>query len=61
MTTRAEQAQLVEDCVTRESRLSDWERNFVDDIARQLADGRDLSKKQSERLDECWEKATERG
>lgn len=61
MSDRAEQAQMVEDCEARESRLTDWERNFVDDIGKQLANGRDLTKKQADRLDEVWTKATERG
>lgn len=61
MTDRTEQAQMVEDCETREERLSDWERGFIDDIGKQLAAGRDLSQKQADRLDEIWTKATERG
>src|SRR5438445_102078 len=54
MTDRAEQMQLIEDCETRESRLSDWEAKFLDSIKQQLSAGRDLSEKQSDRLDEIW-------
>ena len=38
MTDRAEQLQMIEDCELRESRLSDWESNFIDSIGRQLAE-----------------------
>lgn len=43
MTDRAEQAQMIEDCELRESRLSNWEANFIDSISRQLAEGRNLT------------------
>ena len=52
---------LVEDCEARESRLTDWERDFVDSVRRQLEAGRALSKKQADTLDEIWESATARG
>lgn len=58
MTDRDEQAQMVEDCEKRESKLSDWERGFIDSIGRQLAAGRSLTDKQAERLDAIWEKVT---
>lgn len=61
MTARTEQAQLIEDCETREARLSDWEAQFIDSIKRQLEAGRDLSDKQSDLLDSIWTKVTERG
>lgn len=52
---------LIEDCEARESRLSDWERSFIDSLGKQLADGRSLTDKQAARLDEVWEKATAKG
>lgn len=61
MTDRAEQAQMVEDCEARESRLSDWESNFIDSISRQLAAGKSLTLNQSNTLDEIWERATAKG
>ena len=57
----AEHQQMVEDCVARESRLGDWDRNFIDSIDRQLAAGRTLSVKQADKLDEIWQRATARG
>lgn len=56
-----EHEQMVEDCEARESRLSEWERTFIDSIGKQLRDGRTLSEKQVTRLDEIWERATARG
>ena len=49
---------MVADCVQRESKLSDWERSFIDSLENQLANGRALSEKQVARLDEIWEKVT---
>lgn len=57
----AEQAQMVEDCESRESRLTDWDRTFVDSIKQQLAQGHALSKMQDAKLTEIWEAATARG
>jgi hypothetical protein len=53
--------QLIEDCEAREVRLDDWSRGFIDSIKLQLAQGRTLTEKQSERLDAIWERATARG
>ena len=58
MTTHDEHLQMVEDCETRESKLTDWERSFIDSLSRQLADGRRLSEKQADRLDDIWERVT---
>lgn len=52
---------LVEDCERRESRLTDWERQFIDSLRSQLEEGRRPSKTQIEKLDEVWEKATAKG
>lgn len=55
--------QLISDCEKRESRLTEWERNFVQSVREQLEDNPPvpLSPKQSEKLDQIWEKATEKG
>lgn len=34
-TSRDEQVQMVADCVARESKLSDWERSFIDSLERE--------------------------
>jgi hypothetical protein len=56
-----EQEQMVEDCENREERLSDWDRGFIDSIAKRLRDGFSLTTKQVEKLDEIWTIATEKG
>lgn len=58
MTDHDEHQQMVTDCENRESKLTDWERSFIDSISRQLADGHRLSEKQAERLDAIWERVT---
>ncbi len=52
---------LIADCETRESRLTDWERKFVDSLRSQIENGRTPNRTQIETLDEVWEKATARG
>lgn len=52
---------MLDDCETREERLTDWERGFVDSLRKQIEEGRRPSAKQSETLDSVWEKATARG
>ena len=58
MTDPSDHPQMIVDCENRESKLSDWERQFVDSISRQLANGHALTAKQSETLDDIWEKVT---
>lgn len=53
-----EHQQMVQDCENRESKLTDWERGFIDSIGTQLANGHTLSQKQAEQLDEIWERVT---
>ena len=49
---------MVEDCEKRESRLSDWERGFIDSISDSLSEGRTLTPRQAETLDAIWERVT---
>lgn len=56
-----EYSQMVEDCEKRESRLTEWEQNFIDSIRHRLENERPLSSKQMETLDNIWEKATANG
>jgi hypothetical protein len=56
-----EHEQMVKDCEERESRLTDWERGFIDGIGRRLAQGLRLTVPQAVLLDEVWDKATENG
>lgn len=58
MSTQEEHLQLISDCEARESKLSDWERNYIDSIKHQLESGDTLSITQAETLDTIWEKVT---
>lgn len=53
----SEHEQMIEDCEKRESRLSDWERGFIDSISKRTS----LTDKQVSRLEEIWNKATAQG
>lgn len=56
-----ENMQLITDCVARESRLTDWDRNFLDSIQFQLEEGRSLTGRQVGVLHKIWERVTEKG
>lgn len=58
MSTAAEQEQLVADCITRESKLTDWERQFIDEMERLLRNSRPLTHAQNEKLNEIWDRIT---
>ncbi len=49
---------MVEDCEGNESMLSDWECEFIDSIRNQIDEGRDLSERQIEKLEDIWKKVT---
>lgn len=51
-------AQMIEDCEARDSKLSEWEQQFIDSIGRQLAEHGGLSQKQRDRLEEIWNRVT---
>lgn len=59
MTTQHdEHVTMIQDCENRESKLTDWERGFIDSIRNQVDAGRALSEKQAETLDAIWERVT---
>lgn len=58
---RSEIDQLIADCELRESRLTEWEQNFIDSIKARQESGKGLTDKQMDTLSSIWEKATERG
>lgn len=49
---------MIDDCEKHESRLTDWERKFIDSIGKQLESERPLTQKQTKMLDRIWERAT---
>ena len=42
-----------------ESKLTDWERNFIDSVQKQTGQDRKLSIKQRETISKIWEKCDE--
>ena len=56
-----EYRQMIYDCEDRESKLSEWETNFIDSIHDQLRNKNSLTPKQIETLDNIWEKVTKNG
>lgn len=62
--TASEHLQMIEDCEARESRLTEWDVQFLDSIKNRLEQGRSLTTGptgQAEKLDEIWERATAHG
>jgi len=52
---------MIEDCEERESRLSDWDRTFIDSIKKTLTSGGSLTRRQLEALESVWNEATAKG
>lgn len=58
MSTPADITQMIADCIARESKLSDWEQNFLQSLDEQLGRGRVLTESQDEKLCGIWERVT---
>ena len=53
-----EQRTLINDCLNRISKLTDWESRFMANIRIRLEANKPLTEKQDELLNEIWEKVT---
>lgn len=49
---------MVEDCEKRESKLSEWEVNFIDSVSRILDRGCSLTPSQDDVLTRIWDRVT---
>lgn len=58
MSTQDEIAAMLADIEARESKLSDWERQFVDDVSTKVGRGYSLTQKQDEKLSAIWDRVT---
>lgn len=58
MSQSDEHLTLITDCENRESKLSDWERGFIDSVRSQIEKGRALTDKQVQNLESIWERVT---
>ena len=47
---------MINDCLNRQSKLDDWEVNFIDSIMDRAV----LSPKQTQKLEEIWERVTKK-
>jgi len=52
---------LIDDCEARESRLTDWEQEFLSSLRSRIEMGLRPTLRQVETLDTVWEKATQKG
>lgn len=50
--------QMIEDCENRESKMNDWERDFIQSVREQVDRGNGMSPKQIETLEAIWDKIT---
>lgn len=53
--------QMIEDCEARESRMSNWERDFIASCSERLGEDKSLTPGMSEKLEEIWDKVTAGG
>lgn len=53
--------QMLKDCEDRESRLTEWERGFIDSIQRQWQLKGSLSSRQDAILESIWDRVTAKG
>ena len=58
MSQSDEHLTLITDCENRESKLSDWERGFIDSVRNQIQKDRALTDKQVQTLETIWERVT---
>lgn len=49
---------MIDDCEKRESKLSEWEENFISSVRMQIENGRTPSPKQIETLERIWDRVT---
>jgi hypothetical protein len=57
-TDTEEQRILINDCLNRISKLTDWESRFMANIRIRLEANKPLTEKQDELLNEIWERVT---
>lgn len=49
---------MIQDCINRESMLSEWELGFIQSLDEQFTKKGNITEKQSERLNKIWDKVT---
>lgn len=56
-----EHEQMVADCEARESRLGEWESEFIQSLRERIDAGRSLTPAQADKLESVWHRATRKG
>ena len=56
-----EQQSMLDDCIERQSKLNEWEINFVDSAYEFFENQGSLTPKQCTKLEEIWERVTTNG
>lgn len=51
-------SQMIVDCENRESKLSDWERKFIQSVSERAGNGLHLTTMQVSTLESIWERIT---
>lgn len=51
----------IEECEDHDSKLTTWEREFLDSLSTHLAEGREPTLKQVDKLDQIWTRVTRGG
>jgi hypothetical protein len=51
--------QMIEDCENRETKMSEWEQQFIDSISIQVGRGNALTGKQVQTLERIWNRVTD--
>lgn len=59
--TDGENLILIDDCIDRQGKMSEWEVSFIDSISSQLAKENSLTDKQEDILEKIWDKVTKKG
>ena len=60
-TWQEEYIQMIDDCEDRESKLSEWDINFLESIRNRVEQGISLTDRQTKVLENIWEKSTKDG
>jgi len=58
---KSEYLTCIADCEMRDTKLTDWEKEFCASLRKQIESGKVPSPKQIDTLDRIWEKVTKRG
>lgn len=58
MSTQEEIVTMLDDVEKREEKLSDWERQFIDDLSVKLGRGQSITPAQDAKLTQIWNRVT---